>query len=299
MRVNDSRHLSAEAQYELRRQVVSLRSMGKSNLEISEATGVNRTHVSTIWQRYLAGGLEALRPKTRGLMHGEHRNLSPAQEVMLKSILLKTTPKRLQLTCALWTRETLRQTIIQETGVRLQLRTITDYLKRWGMTPPKPARLTYEQMPVGMKWWLDTKYPKIVVWSKQEMAEINWFTVSSVKNAAIDGDSLAESVTDALAGKTNSIHMISAINSQGKTRFMLYEGSMVVQVFIKFLSRLVRDVPRKVYLLIDSKPVRHGKMLKTWLEHHKETIELFYLPPSTPIPPSGTKLQNLPIKKGH
>jgi transposase len=63
MEKTDTRKLSPETQYELRKQVVRLRKKGKSNQEIAEIVGVYHTHVSTIWQAYQKGGLEALKPK--------------------------------------------------------------------------------------------------------------------------------------------------------------------------------------------------------------------------------------------
>jgi len=43
----------------------------------------------------------------------------------------------LKLQFALWTKDAVRLAIKQEFGIELPLRTISDYLKRWGFTPPK------------------------------------------------------------------------------------------------------------------------------------------------------------------
>jgi len=51
---------------------------------------------------------------------------------------------------------------------------------------------------------------------------------------------------------------------------------------IKFLSRLVKDCARKVFLILDNLRVRHSKQVKTWLEKHKDQIELFFLPAYSP-----------------
>jgi transposase len=67
-----------------------------------------------------------------------------------------------------------------------------------------------------------------------------------------------------------------------KVRFMLYQENMTSQVFIKFLSRLAKDAKRKVFLVLDNHRVHHSKIVKEWLELHKEQIELFYLPSYSP-----------------
>ena len=42
------------------------------------------------------------------------------------------------------------------------------------------------------------------------------------------------------------INMISSITNQGQVRFMLYGERMTAEVFIRFLSRLIRDGRKKV-----------------------------------------------------
>jgi transposase len=108
MEKTDTRKLSPETQYELRKQVVRLRKKGKSNQEIAEIVGVYHTHVSTIWQSYQKGGLDALKPKVRGRKHGEQRNLTVDQEATVKKLLVDKTPDQLKLQFALWTRDAVR-----------------------------------------------------------------------------------------------------------------------------------------------------------------------------------------------
>ena len=76
--------------------------------------------------------------------------------------------------------------------------------------------------------------------------------------------------------------MISAVNSQGKVRFMIYQDTMNQQRLICFLRRLVRGSQRKVFLILDNLKVHHGKLVAAWLEKHKEKIEVFFLPPYAP-----------------
>ena len=76
--------------------------------------------------------------------------------------------------------------------------------------------------------------------------------------------------------------MISAVNSQGHVRFMLYQDTMNQQRLIRFMERLVRTSQRKVFLILDNLKVHHGKLVEAWLEKHKEKIEVFFLPPYAP-----------------
>ena len=76
--------------------------------------------------------------------------------------------------------------------------------------------------------------------------------------------------------------MISAVSSQGKVRFMIYQDTMNQQRLIRFLERLVRSSERKVFLILDNLKVHHGKLVTAWLEKRKDKIEVFFLPPYAP-----------------
>ena len=82
--------------------------------------------------------------------------------------------------------------------------------------------------------------------------------------------------------KRQRINMISAISSQGKVRFMVYQDTMNQQRLIRFMQRLVRASEQKVFLILDNLKVHHGKLAAAWLEKHKEKIEVFFLPPYAP-----------------
>jgi len=73
--------------------------------------------------------------------------------------------------------------------------------------------------------------------------------------------------------------MISAINNEGKVRFMIYKDSMISSRLIDFMNRLIKDTGRKVYLILD-KPegCTTVKMFAKWLEKKKDKITVFYLP---------------------
>ena len=76
--------------------------------------------------------------------------------------------------------------------------------------------------------------------------------------------------------------MLSAISKRGKLQFMLYKDSMNTDKLIDFMSRLITDCKKKVFLVLDNLRVHHAKKVSAWLEEHKDRIELFYLPPYSP-----------------
>ena len=195
------------------------------------------------------------------------------------------TPDQLKLHFALWSRDAVRLAIKQQFGMELPLRTITDYLKRWGFTPQKPAKRAYEQNPKAVQQWLETTYPAITAKAKQEKAEIHWGDETGVQNDAYNARGFApkgKTPIVRLNATKSRINMISSITNRGKVRFMLYGETMTSQVLIKFMSRLVKDAPSKVFLILDNLRVHHSKDVKAWLEENKEKIEVFYLPSYSP-----------------
>lgn len=51
---------------------------------------------------------------------------------------------------------------------------------------------------------------------------------------------------------------------------------------MEFLRRLVRQVPRYIFLIIDQRPVHVAAKVKKWFKKNKERIQVFYLPSYSP-----------------
>jgi len=285
MNTIDARTLNQQTQYELRKQVVRLREKGLSNQAISEIVGLSKSHVSTIGKKYERGGLDAIKPGLRGRRHGAQRELTAEQEVGIQKLLVDKTPDQLKLSFALWTREAVRLAIKQIYGQDLPLRTISDYLKRWGFTPQKPTKRAYEQNPKLVAQWHETVYPEIQSLAKQEKAEIHWGDETGIQNDAYNARGFApkgKTPVVRINATKSRVNMISSITNRGKVRFMLYKENMTSQVLIRFMSRLVKGADRKVFLILDNLRVHHSKLVKAWLEEHEEEIAVFYLPSYSP-----------------
>lgn len=72
--------------------------------------------------------------------------------------------------------------------------------------------------------------------------------------------------------------MISTVSNLGKVSFMIYAGMMNADVFIEFLTRLIKEKRKKIFLIVDNLKVHHAKKDKAWVEKNSDRIELFYLP---------------------
>jgi len=254
-------------------------------VEIAEALGVNRNSVSNWCRLYSSGGSSAIASKTRGRKHGMKRTLTTDQEDEIKRCIQDKTPDQYKLTFALWTRQAVRDLIKLRTGISMPIRTVGEYLKRWGFTPQKPLKRAYEQRPEAVKKWLNEDYPSIQARAKTEEAEIHWGDETGIRSDAQHGRSYAprgKTPEIRLSAKRTSMNMISTVTNQGKVRFMLYDKALNAQVLIKFMKRLCREANRKVYLILDNLRVHHAIIVREWLAKHTDEIEVFYLPSYSP-----------------
>jgi len=281
----DARTLNQEAQEALRKQIVRLRKAGRSHKEIADIVGFTESHCSRVWTRYQKGGANSVAKGKRGRRQGEQRKLSAEQEAEIKRLIIDKAPNQLKLSFALWTRDAVRLLIEQRCGFSMPIRTVGEYLKRWGFTPQKPAKWAKEQSTPAVANWLLNEYPAIEKRAKQEKAEIYWGDEAGIQTGAnVEKGYSPKGKTPVLrqTSRKDRINMISAITNQGKVRFMFYKETMNSKRLITFMKRLIKDAGRKVYLILDNLKVHHSGVVTEWLEKHREKIEVFYLPSYSP-----------------
>ena len=281
----DARKHSPQTQYEIRKQVIRLRKRDLPNKVVAEGLGISIGRASKVWQSYKKEGSRAIKLGIRGRRTGEQRTLSSDQEAELRKALIDKTPDQLKLPFALWTRDAVKLVIRQLFGIEMPIRTVGEYLKRWGFTPQKPVKRAYEQSSESVKKWLDTDYPVIASRAKEEKAEIHWGDETGIQTGANRVRGFApkgETPVIRMVAKKSHVSMISAITNGGKVRFMMYRDAMNSELLIKFMTRLTKDAGRKVFLILDNLRVHHGKNVKQWLEEHREQIEVFHLPSYSP-----------------
>ena len=105
------------------------------------------------------------------------------------------------------------------------------------------------------------------------------------------------------------LNMISTVTNRGLMRFMFYRETMTAQLSIRFLKRLIRSSPEKIFLILDNFTCSLHQTSAEWLTENKAFIEIFYLPSYSPdlnpdellnrdlkVPLSKTPVAKLTIK---
>jgi transposase len=292
----DARYLNPTIQDYLRQQAIRLREQGKRFVDIAAYLGVNRSTVSSWWSQYQALGEAALHQQKRGNKLGEGRILSSHEEQSVQTLMQRHFPDELEIDSALWTRAAVQALMEQVSGIKLPIRTVGEYLKRWGFTPQKPLKRAYEQDPNAVETWLRVEYPAIEQRARQAGAEIAWGDESGLRSDSQVGRGYAPmGNTPEIRLNTQRAHLnyIASISHQGTVRFMLHTQKLTAQVFIVFLERLLRQRTRKLMWIVDRHPVHRAQAVKSWFAKHTEDIELFYLPQLNPA-----EYLNCDVKQG-
>src|SRR3954469_9403127 len=157
----DGRSESNDVLEALRLRAVHARQLGYAVVDIAAILGVREETVSRWCCRYDHGGQEALPGARTGRPIGSGRRLNSEQEQSLQQTIETKNPQELGIASALWTRQAVRELIQQRHGLRLPIRTVGEYLRRWGYTRQKPVRKAYKQDPRAVAEWLEGTYPGI------------------------------------------------------------------------------------------------------------------------------------------
>lgn len=259
--------------------------LGLTWKEIARVVGVNVGTVLNWSRRYATEGAGGLVSKTRGRRFLSGRTLTLAQEWQLRSIIVGQNPNQMSLPFALWNRRAVMELVKVLFDIDMPIRTVGEYLLRWGYTPQRPMKRALEQNPLKVEQWINEAYPQIMARAKAEEATIYWGDETAV---AEDGHWLrgyapmGQTPVLAAPSKRHGLTMISAISNQGLVRFEFIEGAMNTDLMIEFMEGLITDSAGKVFLILDNLRVHHAKLVTEWLQEHQAKIEVFYLPPYSP-----------------
>lgn len=287
MKATDARRYSPSQLEVLRERAFEMRNKGYTVASIADALGVSMGTVFK-WQRNAKRGTQeqAIKGGQRGRKPDQQKALSPEQQKHICSLICDKSPNQLKFDFALWTRRAVRALIKREYALELTPQCVGKYLKSWGMTSQRPSHRAIERDDDQIKQWLEISYPEIAKRAKTEGAIIYWSDETAIKHDCnwVSGYSPCGKtpILKCHDGRWTSATMVSAVSNQGLLRFKIQDKPMTKESFVEFLEDMIKDEPKKIFMIVDNLRVHKSKLVNDWVEAHKERIELFFLPPYAP-----------------
>jgi transposase len=281
----DARQLSDEVLQALRLRALRGIELGLTETQVADLLGVAHETVCRWWTTYANQGLDALPRPRSGRPLGSGRFLSEAQARHIQGLLDRRSPEELGIAAPLWSRRAVRDLIHTECGIRLAVRTVGEYLKRWGYTPKKPRRHARNQDPEEVRVWLEETYPGLERQAAREGGTIYWCDETGV---AADEHPARGYAREGLPAQIEvprphlRMNQIAAISNAGEVRFMTYAESRNAALFIVFLGRWLRSTTGKIFLIVDRLKAHEKAEMEEWVATHQDRLELVWLPRYAP-----------------
>jgi transposase len=283
MNKKDARFLHPVIQEELRHKAVEMFLSGLSKIYISTQLGVSRRSVYNWVKAHKKSGNKGVENSKRGRPKGIQ--LKPWQSAQIVKTILNYCPDDLSMPFFLWTRESICLLIFKKFKIKLSKWTVGRYLDKWGFSPQKPARRAIEQNPKAIEKWFKCEYPLIQKVARKEQAVINWGDEMGLRSDHNVGRTYGVKGKTPIVKRTGnrfSCNMISSITNLGKLSFMIFQDNFNEDVFLKFLKRSIRQLDRKMFLIVDNHRSHKSKKVNEWLRINEKKIRLYYLPSYCP-----------------
>ena len=219
--------------------------LGFTQGDIADLLGVSQETVSRWWTAYIAGGLGAIPGDRTGRPVGSGRTLSDEQARHIQDLIDDHSPEESGHPRAAVEPPGRARLIRQEFGIAMAVRTVGEYLKRWGYTAKVPRRHAGGRTPRRCGEWLEETYPAIAARAGGRGPRSTGATRPAWRPTSIPGYGYAREGDPATMEVPDThirINQISAISNEGTVRFMTYKGSMDAALFIGVPGPVASDL---------------------------------------------------------
>ena len=186
---------------------------------------------------------------------------------------------------ALWTREAVRELILQKFQIRLSVTSIGSLLAELKLTPQKPLQRAYQRDPEAILRWRQDTFPSIARQSRADGAEIYFWDESGFRADAVHGKTWAERGKTPVVhrpGQRQSISAASAVNAKGAFWFATYEGGLTGELFVELLERLMYRRKKPLHRVVDGLPAHKKAVVKEYIAATEGRLTLHFLPGYAP-----------------
>lgn len=252
---------------ERRKQAVQWYCKGFRIMEVVKLSGLCHRTVRTAITEHEQGGAIKKRPETRGRREGDGRALTEEQAQRVQQLIYNHQPEQLGIDFALWSWVAVMQLIERECGITLSPPSVKSYLKRWKFTPKETLLKAEKRCPEMTQQWLEYDYPRIIKRARSLNAQLHWGSETFIMRPTL-----------AATNPPQPLRMIATFTNQHRVRWMMINEPLNADRFIVFLEALLKDIDRKLLLILNNTGIYRSNTVKDWAANRKDQIELFYLP---------------------
>jgi hypothetical protein len=203
----------------------------------------------------------------------------------MRQLIVDSTPCDPDIASATWTRQAVAELIAKEVGVELTVQGVGKYLRRWGLTPQKPARQAREQDPEEVREFVEQTLPAVKEQAEKEEAQLHFVDEVGVKTSDQIGTSYApkgETPVQEVPKTHIEQDVISSVTPDGDLLYWAFPGTMTAEKFIDFLEHLISEASGKLIVFADRHPAHEAQAVEDWLESRESQIEVEWLPRYSP-----------------
>ncbi len=216
---------------------------------------------------------------------GRPRKLTAAQEAQVFRWINGKNPYQYGFDFALWTRQIVRDLVLQRFEVSLSLASIGTMLARLGLSVQKPLRRAYQRDPEAIAQWQEEVFPAIDAQAKAQGADIYFWDESGFRADAVQGTTWApkgETPVIQVPGQRQSVSAASAVNSKGGFWYATYEGAMNGELFVELLQRMMHKRRKPLHLIVDGLPAHKRQIVKDYVQATQGKLQMHFLPGYAP-----------------
>jgi transposase len=268
--------------YALRIRAVQALRDGMPVSQVAQAYQVDRTTLFRWRVRFEQAG------STQGVLRtpgsGRPRKLQDWTGQQWREVVLKPA-SAFGFETDFWTAKRLHQVLTQRFATSVSLRTILRRLHESGLTYQKPTREYFEADPDARQEWLRDTLPQIRSAIREYRAILYCEDEASISLTALLGKTWSprgQTPKQKVTGKRGSVPVMSAINSQGRLLFRLYDKRITSVEVIEFLGQLLRQHRRRhLVVVMDQAPPHTSKQTAAFIQCQRR-LHVFHLPAYSP-----------------
>ena len=175
------------------------------------------------------------------------------------------------------TRQMISALIEKKYGIKLSMTSVGQLFDQLGITAQRLLWRAYHQNLEAADKWLEKEFPTIKYEAIRCRGEI-YFRDEVGNTWAREGRTPVVRTIGCRFG----FNMIAAVSSKGMLRFMVVEGTVIIDQFIEFIKRLFHGNKRNILMLVDGTPASKAKKNRSFVDPLNGQLSLHLSPGYSP-----------------